>query len=465
MSGSSKTTSAASFLSRVKQTIDRHHLIKANDVIYVAVSGGRDSMALLHVLKKIRDEYAFSLQAVHVNHGLRGAESDGDADFVKQVCRNLDIPLIVKNLSGFTLNSPEDKLRDARYAFFERIPGGNSGYKLATAHHLNDQMETVLMRLFHGSGVKGLTGIPVVRGRYIRPFLDVTRDQISAYCRDEKIGFREDTSNRDTTKLRNRIRHELFPVLSTVFGESALTYFEQSRQKLAETYGEFQKLNIPVFKEMLKADKNGYFCSINEFLKLGAGQQLAFLDYCFFNIYNLSLTFTIRRLQAFEKFLELSSSGSYFRVTDRMGILKDRKEFYFTEKEKKALKPTKLFAGIPVHFGSYEISLKAVSADDVRFKKNPDIEYICGDGIRLPLVIRSWQKGDIFRPLGQKGRQKVSDYFINKKLNVLQKEQVPLIVDGESLVWIAGMRLDARYKMGENCRTVYMLTITEREKC
>ena len=465
MSGSSKSVSSPSFLSRVKQFIDQNQLLSANDVIFVAVSGGRDSMALLHVLHAIRTAYPFSLLAVHVNHGLRGAESDDDAHFVRQVCVKLDVPLKVTKLSGFTLRSPEEKLRDARYAFFEQVLKEQPGARLATAHHLNDQLETVLMRLFHGSGVKGLTGIPVVRGPYIRPFLDVTREQISAYCRDEKIDFREDSSNGDTTKLRNRIRHELFPVLKTVFGENALTCFEQSRQKTAETYREFQKLNAPVFKEMLKSDLNGHFCRINEFLKMAEPRQLAFLDYCFFNIYDLSLTFAIKRLQAFDKFLEFSASGSFFDVTGSVGILKDREGFYFIEKEKKALKPTKLFAGIPVHFGHYEISLKAVSARNVRFMANPHIEYICGDNLRLPLTIRSWQHGDTFRPLGQKGKQKVSDYFINKKLNLLQKEQVPLIVDGESLVWIAGMRLDARYKMGENCRTVYMLTISEREKC
>jgi len=463
--GSSEQNSKSSFPSIVSQFIDKNQLIQTGDIVIVAVSGGRDSIALLHLLYMLSFSRAFQIQAVHVDHGIRGDESAADAQLVKDICLEKKIRLDMEKLSGFTVNTSEEKLRTARYGVFERVLRKYPGAKLATAHHLNDQLETVMMRLFKGSSVKGLRGIPVKRDRFIRPFLSVSREQISLFCREIKLEYREDKSNTDPGKLRNRIRHELIPLANTIFGQDSLDSFEKSRQKIADFYSSFQDVCRPDFQMILKSDRTGYFCSIKVFLGLDLPRRAAFLDYCFYMLYNLNLNFAVNRLKELSNFLHSAVSGSFFFMSNTIWVLKDRSQFYFVVKEKKKTQPAKLFPGNTVRFGQYELSLEPASAKEIQFFNNPDMEYICGDDLQLPLHVRTWRTGDWFRPFGQKGKQKLSDYFINMKLNVLQKEQVPLVYDAENLVWVAGMRLDARYKTDNNCRMVYLLKINERKKC
>ena len=417
-------------------------------------------MALLYCLRQIYSKSPFVVRALHINHGLRGLESIADAKLVEDFCQANGILYDIESLSGFTADSSEEKLRNARYAVFETILDRYPSAKLATAHHLNDQIETYLMRLFMGSGVKGLTGIPLKRDRYIRPFLCVDRRQISDYCARHDIPYREDKSNKDPAKMRNRIRHEIIPVLETLWGRDMIKSFEQSREKMARLYQSYQTVTTPIFKKMLKQDDNGYYCSCNAFLRLDDVQQSGFLDYCFFTIYHLTLSFTINRLNELIKFIGTAASGSNFPVTDSQWILKDRTKFYFTNNARKQTEPAKLFIDRPVDVGKHQISLTTVDA--IRYSANPNSEYICGDKIDLPLSIRFWRKGDWFIPFGQSGKQKLSDYFINNKLNVIQKKRVALVVNGDEIVWLAGMRLDARYRVDKNCKTVYMLNIGKK---
>ena len=229
---------------------------------------------------------------------------------------------------------------------------------------------------------------------------------------------------------------------------------------MARFYWSYQTVTMPIFKKMLEQDDNGYYCSCNACLRLDEVQQSGFLDYCFFTIYHLTLPFTINRLNAFVKFIGTAASGSNFPVTNSQWILKDRTKFYFTNNARKQTEPTKLFIDRPVDVGKHQISLTTVDA--IRYSADPNSEYICGDKIKVPLSIRFWRKGDWFIPFGQSGKQKLSDYFINNKLNVIQKKRVALIVNGDEIVWLAGMRLDARFRVDTNCKTVYMLKIGKK---
>lgn len=209
-------------LNTVRKWIERHKLVGRGDVILAACSGGPDSVALVHLLAGLRQEYGFSLAAAHVNHLLRGAESDADAVFVADFCGRLGLPLYqgsvdVRAFMSETGRSLEDAARVLRYRFLRETARGLGGAKIATGHHRDDQAETVLLNLFRGAGGAGLAGIHPAANGVIRPLLSVSRAGIEAYCRDNKLGFRTDSTNLETDYQRNYLRRELMPVLARRF--------------------------------------------------------------------------------------------------------------------------------------------------------------------------------------------------------------------------------------------------------
>lgn len=202
-------------LDKIYDFITVNGLIPAGATVYAAVSGGADSVCLLSVLYKLRDRLHITLRCAHFNHGLRGAESDGDEAFVKELCEKLGVPFIRAGADVRALanrgDSLEDAARRARYAFFDALP---DGALIATAHTLGDNVETFFINLLRGSGSRGLSGIPVKRGRMIRPMLKISRGEILAYLEAEGLSYRTDSTNADTAYLRNFIRLELLPRLS-----------------------------------------------------------------------------------------------------------------------------------------------------------------------------------------------------------------------------------------------------------
>jgi tRNA(Ile)-lysidine synthase len=206
----------------VKETIIKHGLIRGGDLVLAGVSGGADSLCLLHVLYCLSKSMGFAVEAVHVNHMLRGAESDGDEKFVESICNDWGIKLSVlrrdvrrlKEEEGFSL---EEAARYARYEAFEECADNIGADRIAVAHNRNDQAETILMNIMRGTGLDGLTGMDYTRGRIIRPLLDVDRADIEEYCRGRGLIPRTDSSNFDNTLTRNKVRNRLIPFIKELF--------------------------------------------------------------------------------------------------------------------------------------------------------------------------------------------------------------------------------------------------------
>ena len=198
----------------VKNTIQRCSMIKSGDTVIAAVSGGADSVALLHVLYSLQDELSFSLAACHVNHNLRGAESDGDEMFVRRKCRMMDIPLYVANIKVNEFRQKHDSLEECarrlRYGFFEDI-GKNK--LIATAHTASDNCETILINMVRGTALSGICGIPAKRDNIIRPLLYITREDVERYCRENELDYVTDSTNLSDDYTRNKIRHKIVPLL------------------------------------------------------------------------------------------------------------------------------------------------------------------------------------------------------------------------------------------------------------
>lgn len=230
-------------LEKVKDTILAHHLIRQKDKIVVAISGGPDSVALIHILKKLHHPLGLSIIAAHLNHNLRGRESDQDAEFVKKLCKTWNLPLFSEKLKNKPRN--ENEARESRYQFLEKVRAKNKAQMIATAHNADDQAETILLHLLRGAGLAGLAGISYRNHKLIRPLLDCDRQEIEIYLRKNKLASRLDQTNLNTKILRNKVRMRLLPLLAREYNpqikknvinlgqiaDYAQSYLEEAAQK------------------------------------------------------------------------------------------------------------------------------------------------------------------------------------------------------------------------------------------
>jgi len=444
-------------IQKIAAFISDHNLISANDHIIVALSGGRDSVFLLHVLLELQKTLKIDLSAVHINHGTRGEESTRDEIFAVDLCSKKNIKCSVYKLHGFSSESGENALRRARYAQFEHHLQKNENAKIATAHHLDDQLETYLMRLFKGSGLKGLRGIPPGRAKYIRPLLSCSRRDIDHYCHENKIKYVDDSTNAVHDRLRNKIRHQILPDLSNVFGNDFLQQFEEGRNKQTQFYNDALKLYHLQFENLITIHKDRLELSTSHFDSFNNIQKQLFIEYCFYVLNGVSFLLTKDQLKQFEIFNASAQSGSFFILHDSLHALKDRSRLFFYVSEPELNFTKELYQEQSVIVGDYFISVKSWSGEDIEFDTNKNVEFINGDKIRFPLVVRSWRKGDYFYPLGKKGKQKVSDFFINEKVDRKRKLKIPIIENNHEIVWICGERLDNRYKITKQDQLVYKL--------
>ncbi len=428
-------------------------------VIFVAVSGGLDSMVLLHIMTTLQKELGLDLRVVHVNHGLRGEESDADEALVADFSRRHNLVLKRKKLSLDDEHPSEEVLRAKRYAFFEECLKGEKRAFMLLAHHLNDQLETFLMRVFKGSYLKGLTGMREQRGPFLRPLLSVPREALDRYAREQGLVWREDASNNDRSYLRNALRHELLPLLKRHFGPDYLHNFQKSFSDIVQAESKLQEKYLPVFRSMIRQEEGRSAVKIEPYLQLDRFESRLFWNYCFSYVYPLSFQVSGTFLQSFGKFLKHAATGRSFSIASRLEILKNREEFFFDDKSGKIPPGVKLYPGHIVAWGRFHLGLSEVADVTPEMNDKGNEEYICGDMLDMPLLVRGWQRGDRFIPLGMKRFKKVSDFFIDRKVDRLTKKEIPLVLSGEKIVWLAGLRLDERFKVTPECTRVYKLEI------
>jgi len=444
-------------IKKVASFITENNLISKSKHIAVALSGGRDSVALLHILNHLKSQLEVTLSAIHINHGIRGGESDKDQAFVNKLCETMGTECDFYRLSGFNKNSAEDVLRNARYKIFDEYLNNNKDSRIATGHHLNDQIETYLMRLFKGSGTKGLLGIPLVRGNYIRPLLQISRDEINAFCIKHKISYREDTTNSEYDKLRNKVRLKLVPQIEQIFGKEYPLQFLKSHNTYKNLYNENLHENYTVFKKISIIENNEIEIRIRDYKTLSKLRKTQYLEYCFSYVYGLDCQIGSEQLAEFDTFISSSQTGTKFLFADSIEVLKDRDKLIFFIQSKKSEKKKKLNLDKSIKFRNCRLILKEVLNDSVTFDDNKSVEYISADNIYLPLTIRMWQEGDYFYPLGSNNRQKVSDFFTNNKVSRINKKKIPIILNQDQIVWIAGYRIDHRYKVKKNSKSVFKI--------
>jgi len=438
-------------LRKLIRHIEKEELFGRNEKLLVAVSGGLDSIVLLHLLYKME----MNCIVAHCNFRLRGEDSDGDEVFVGKLAEKYGFPFCTTAFDTTEYAkektvSIEMAARDLRYEWFEGIRQANQCEYILTAHHADDVVETVLINLARGTGIHGLTGIKAKKDRLIRPLLPFSRDELKSFAQENGLNYREDYTNAQTDFVRNKIRHQIIPVLQEInpgiqktmnenvarFSDVELIYNNEIRNK---------KLTFVDQKN----DK--LLISVSELKDLPANKSHLFELLKAYGFHSRDVSNIIESLDAI--------SGKLF-YSENYQLLRDRDYLILTEKEEKGA-------------GEYELGKSGLTIEEdlklecriferpADFKFSTDSKVACFDADKLsfPLKLRKWQEGDFFHPIGMKGRKKVSDYFIDNKFSLTDKENAWLLVSGDDIIWLLGHRMDDRFKITKQTQSIYQIQI------
>jgi tRNA(Ile)-lysidine synthase len=442
-------------------------MISPGEPIVVAVSGGPDSVCLLHVLNKIGNELGHELIVAHFNHGLRPAEDDRETGLVKELAGSLNLPFVEEKAdSELSENgsSLEERAREARYKFLESVRAQRNAGRIAIGHTMNDQAETIIMRLLRGSGPSGLAGIPPVRGgTIIRPLFSVKREEVIEYLGTHHLSSCLDSSNLKPTHLRNRIRLEIMPLLTqlqpNLIEQLAVAadilrdeneYLDTLAEKWIRDYtrpGDPGTVSVPVdlFQNLHPALKNNVLRSLikrvrNNLLRIEYDHILAVS-----NLVNsgkpqgrLDLPNGLVAVKAYDR-LDI---GTNQRKTEYYEYPLEGPGRYYIKEIDRTLTLTIIQKGVLV-------------------KDNPKetAAYLDADTVNFPMVIRSFRPGDRFIPLGMRGHKKIKDFFIDLKVPHKERASTPILICDHTPVWVCGYRINDRFKVTSSTKRILMAVI------
>lgn len=396
----------------------------------LALSGGIDSMVLAHLLK----ESGCTVTLAHCNFQLRGNESDGDEKFIRDFALKNNFQLFVTRFDTESFAS-DNKLsiqvaaRQLRYIWFYQLLEENKLDFILTAHHLDDNLETFLINLTRGTGLDGLTGIPVQNDKIVRPLLNFSREEIQNYASENKIGWREDSSNSSDKYLRNKLRHDIVPILKNL-NPSFLDSFQDTLNNLQQAKSLADDASVLVYKQVVSEKENQKYFTISELKRLP--NYKAYL-------YEWLKPFGFK---AWKDIYELTEAQSgKIILSENYRLLKDREYLIL---EPIIEKDTAIYEIIGDEIKS-PIHLKISTADQIIKPSDSNLIYVDKETLKFPLHIRKWQEGDYFCPAGIDGRKKVSKYFKDEKMSLSEKENTWLLISDHKIVWIIGKRSDQRF--------------------
>ena len=412
----------------------------------MAVSGGVDSVVLAHLCHRLKLNFALA----HCNFQLRGEESDNDENFVKDHANKWGVQFHVSRFDtiGY-INREKVSLqvaaRDLRYAWFERLMQKFGYDRLVTAHHLDDNLETFLINLSRGTGLGGLTGIPENTDSIARPLLAFSRQRIMEYAKSENLQWREDGSNEDTKYLRNKIRHELVPKLKRLH-PTFLENFEMTIDQLKGSDLLIQNYIQGLKTEIFVQEGEVIHIPIKKLRQLNPVQPHL---YEFFKGYGFTAWNDIYGLLS-------ATSGKEVRSKTHR-LLKDRTELLLTKLED--AKKEVFYISETTKLLEFPVQLSIDQVDNYEKANTQDILYIDKKALKYPLMLRKWQEGDYFYPMGMDGRKKVSKFFKDEKMDKFSKERQWLLFSNNQLVWILGKRGDERFKVSDTTESILKLTL------
>lgn len=452
---------------KVLDIIKEHNLIEKDDNVLVGVSGGPDSMALLYLLLNVKKHIDFNILVAHVNHGVRGQDALEDQLFVKRKSQELGLAYFYTEVDmvGYGEKhkiSPEEAGRKLRYSFFRSILKKYNGGKIAVAHNMNDQAETLLMRIMRGTGIDGLNGMTYISGDIIRPILHITRGEIEQYIEDEDIETVLDKTNLMPIYTRNKIRLELIPYIEENFNPNLikslwrLSQTSQNDTKFLQGYTEEKYLSLVKLEEANRIILGG-----DEFRELDTSIQQRLIILAITKIIGVFQGFSEHHISRVTELFNEGNTGKAIDLPSDLIAKIDYDKLIIERIVNKTIKPFvyDLIIGYN-HFSDlgYGFDIKVLDIEDVHLNNNlSSIKYLDYDMIKNGLKVRNRQDGDRFIPYGMKGSKKLKDFFIDSKVSRDERDRIPLIVDDENILWVVGHRISDLYKLTKKTKNVLMI--------
>jgi len=454
--------------------VKSRHLIDRGDSVTAALSGGPDSVFLLHFLYKTANIMNLSLSAVHLNHKTRGEENDADEAFCRDLCKSLDIPLIVDSCpvparASAEKKSLEEAGRSARIELYHKAVANRPRARVATGHNRDDQAETVLMRVISGASPQGLSGIRwVYRGFIIRPLLDTGKEEILNYLHREKIPYRQDSSNEDISFMRNRVRHQLLPLLKESFNPRVVEALSRLARTMSLEREYLEEMTGPDMARATASMKDPGAVDANVISEIHPWAAMTILR-------NTAITAGVdigeMSLHHGLCLLDLIN-GPSGRSIQLPGGFKARREYdriVISRHNPLPAIPAPVEITLPgrTELPGWGIAVTGTymdPPDDLRIHKENEVfldEDSAPPGV---YVIRGRRPGDVFHPLGAPGKRKLKDFLIDRKIPRHRRDQIPLLVKDDEILWVAGLEISEKCRVGRNSRRVLKAEIEMLDK-
>ncbi len=440
----------------------RYRMFDPGDTVLVAVSGGMDSVAMLHVLHTHRRKLDISLHVAHLNHGIRGEQSNLDEQFVRDLAHGFHLPISVERADVPALKEElgvgeEEAARIVRYEFLDKVAAGLDVDKIAVGHNADDRAESVLFNVLRGTGVDGLGSIRPVRGKVVRPLIDTPRSSIEAYVAENKLPYRVDESNMDVSYSRNRIRHELLPLLERDYNPQIRT----ALLRLAEIAAANSEFVRDSAQTSANAVSRGGAMDVGLFLELPGALRYEILR---LKIGALKGDLKDVAFEQIERVIDRLQEGDDFTITlptGRIYAVREGNAFRVeARREPPEIKEFEYDLAVPgitriEHLG---LILEAELCEDTGPRKTPPNEVLIdARAVEGKLLVRNIRPGDRIVPFGMRGSKKLQDVFVDKKIAAEHRARAAVVTDDEKVLWVVGVVSSEACRVGKGARQVFRL--------
>ncbi len=436
---------------KVEQFIKANNIVKREDRILIAISGGVDSVVLLDILHKL----GYTIALAHCNFNLRGDESDQDTSLVETLAEKYNIKLHTKHFNTIEYAklqkvSIEMAARELRYEWFAELCK-NYDYKyVALAHHLNDQIETVLINLSRGTGIRGIRGMNIKNKNLIRPLLSSTREEIENYASLYNILYRNDSTNDETVYVRNKIRHNIIPTLKEINPNIENTFLKNlNRFKEIEAIYN-SSINEAILNSVIVSE-NQTSIDIKKLLDYTSPKTLLHEIINKYGFNDNDIDDILRSIDGV--------SGKTFNSTTHI-LIKDRTKLIISktiinQNSSYIIDSVDDKKDIPIN-----LKFSIEERESINFSKDQNIALFDVEKINFPLILRRWKSGDFFHPFGMKGKKKLSNYFSDNKFSILDKQNTWILESSDGIIWVVGHRTDNRFRLTKNSKNALKIVLT-----